>query len=158
MNATSAHDTTALVVIGGLPPKRSVVQHLPRYDFVIAADSGLHAAIDLGLRVAAVVGDLDSVDPAVLTVTIDCPEKLLGRLIGAGGRNIQNIRDQSKCKVGVTGSPRRVEVVGLAPDIVVAKQMIQAEIEYFLPWLRGCLSSCPAGLVISGMSPLLVGR
>jgi thiamine pyrophosphokinase len=68
MNATSAHDTTALVVIGGLPPKRSIVQHLPRYDFVIAADSGLHAAIDLGLRVAAVVGDMDSVDPAVLAV------------------------------------------------------------------------------------------
>ena len=68
MNATSAHDTTALVVIGGLPPKRSVVQHLPRYDFVIAADSGLHAAIDLGLRVTAVVGDMDSVDPAVLAV------------------------------------------------------------------------------------------
>ena len=39
-----------------------------------------------------------------------------------------------------------------------AKQMIQAEIEYFLPWLRGRLSSCPAGLVISGTSPLLVGR
>ena len=71
------------------------------------------------------------IDPAAaLTVTIDCPENLLGRLIGTGGRNIQNIRDQSKCKVGVIGFPKRVvEVVGLAPDIEVAKQMIQAIIE-----------------------------
>ena len=43
-------------------------------------------------------------------------------------------------------------------DPMKAKQMIQAEIEYFLPWPRGRLSSCPAGLVISGTSPLLVGR
>jgi len=33
---------------------------------VIAADSGLHGAIDLGLRVNVVIGDMDSVDKAVL--------------------------------------------------------------------------------------------
>ena len=33
---------------------------------MIAADSGLHGAIDLGLRVNVVIGDMDSVDKAVL--------------------------------------------------------------------------------------------
>lgn len=67
MNATpTSEGTTAIVVIGGLPILRSIAKQLPRYDFVIAADSGLHAAIDLGLRVSVVVGDMDSVDPAVL--------------------------------------------------------------------------------------------
>ena len=59
-------ETTAVVVIGGLPIDKSVAKYLPRYDYVIAADSGLHSAIDLGLRVNLVIGDMDSVDPAVL--------------------------------------------------------------------------------------------
>ena len=59
-------ETTAVVVIGGPPINKSVAKYLPRYDYVIAADSGLHSAIDLGLRVNLVIGDMDSVDPAVL--------------------------------------------------------------------------------------------
>ena len=59
-------ETTAVVVIGGLPIAKSVAKYLPKHDYVIAADSGLHSAIDLGLRVNLVVGDMDSVDPAVL--------------------------------------------------------------------------------------------
>jgi thiamine pyrophosphokinase len=55
-----------VVVIGGPPINKSVAKYLPRYDYVIAADSGLHSAIDLGLRVNLVIGDMDSVDPAVL--------------------------------------------------------------------------------------------
>lgn len=58
--------TTAVVVIGGLPPDRRVAGLLSNPDLVVAADSGLHHAIDLGLRVTCVVGDMDSVDPAVL--------------------------------------------------------------------------------------------
>ncbi len=38
---------------------------------VIAADSGLEPALKLGLDVAAVVGDMDSVDPAVLAAATD---------------------------------------------------------------------------------------
>ena len=59
-------ETTAVVVIGGLPINKSVAKYLPKHDFVIAADSGLHSAIDLGLRVTLVIGDMDSVDHAVL--------------------------------------------------------------------------------------------
>jgi len=58
--------TTALVVLGGLPPDRRLTKVLAKADVVIAADVGLHHAIDLGLRVNVVVGDMDSVDHAVL--------------------------------------------------------------------------------------------
>ncbi|NBW91607.1 MAG: thiamine diphosphokinase, partial [Actinobacteria bacterium] len=57
---------TAVVVLGGTPPTRSIKQHIPDHQLVIAADSGLHGAIDLGLRVDVVIGDMDSVDKALL--------------------------------------------------------------------------------------------
>ena len=57
---------TAVVVLGGNPPTRAIKQYIPAHQLVIAADSGLHGAIDLGLRVNVVIGDMDSVDKAVL--------------------------------------------------------------------------------------------
>ncbi len=59
-------EKTAVVVIGGLPINKFVAKYLPNHNFVVAADSGLHGAIDLGLRVNLVIGDMDSVDHAVL--------------------------------------------------------------------------------------------
>ncbi|MFA5774240.1 MAG: thiamine diphosphokinase [Ilumatobacteraceae bacterium] len=53
---------TTVVVIGGDAPRSSIKAALPVFDYVIAADSGLHGAIALGLVVDAVVGDMDSVD------------------------------------------------------------------------------------------------
>lgn len=58
--------TTAVVVIGGVAPDRRLAKLLNQPNLVVAADVGLHHAIDLGLRVNAVVGDMDSVDRAVL--------------------------------------------------------------------------------------------
>lgn len=40
-------------------------------DMVVAADSGLHGALDAGVAVGHVVGDLDSVDPARLAEAVD---------------------------------------------------------------------------------------
>ena len=57
---------TAVVVLGGTPPTRTIARHIPAHQLVIAADSGLHGAIDLGLHVNVVIGDMDSVDKAVL--------------------------------------------------------------------------------------------
>lgn len=57
---------TVGVVAGGDDIHPDVVSRLPAFDYVIAADSGLHAALRLGLRVDLVVGDLDSVDHALL--------------------------------------------------------------------------------------------
>lgn len=57
---------TAIVIIGGNPPVSAVARALPAHDFVIAADSGLHGALALGLHVDAIIGDMDSVDPQML--------------------------------------------------------------------------------------------
>ncbi|HKX76314.1 MAG TPA: thiamine diphosphokinase [Acidimicrobiia bacterium] len=63
---SSDHDTV-VVLAGGDPPPAWVSGELPEKVFVIAADSGLHHASRLGLRVDVVIGDLDSVEAEVLT-------------------------------------------------------------------------------------------
>ena len=61
------HPKTAIVCTGGgLADHRVVV---PAHDLVIAADSGLHVARALNLRVDLLVGDLDSVSPEAIADT-----------------------------------------------------------------------------------------
>jgi len=52
-----------LVLAGGDPPHPDLV--VPAHDLVVAADSGAHQAGRLGVAVDVLVGDLDSIDPAV---------------------------------------------------------------------------------------------
>lgn len=54
----------AIVVAGGLPPGPGAVDDAGA--FVVAADSGLDRALEMGLRVDLVVGDLDSVTDEAL--------------------------------------------------------------------------------------------
>lgn len=51
---------TVVVVAGGEVPDRRLRSLVPEHAIVIAADSGVDHALDLGLRVTTVVGDLDS--------------------------------------------------------------------------------------------------
>ena len=55
-----------LLFTGGEPVDAALAARLPDADLVIAADSGLAAAVALGRRVDLVVGDLDSADPAMV--------------------------------------------------------------------------------------------
>ncbi|MGH8979215.1 MAG: thiamine diphosphokinase, partial [Acidimicrobiia bacterium] len=55
-------DTCALVLAGGDPVDAGLRNVLPDAAFVVAADSGLHLAEGLGLKVDRIVGDLDSAD------------------------------------------------------------------------------------------------
>jgi thiamine pyrophosphokinase len=56
----------AIVLAGGDPVEPDLRTLLPDGAVVVAADSGLHQAELLGLRVDYVVGDLDSADPAAV--------------------------------------------------------------------------------------------
>ena len=65
-----------VIFAGGDAPPESIGRAIPLDGLVIAADSGLDHAHRLGIEVHHVVGDMDSVDPALLaglpsTVTID---------------------------------------------------------------------------------------
>lgn len=60
-----------VAVAGGDPVPSHVAAALPPDAHVIAADSGLHVALALGLTVDLVVGDLDSVDPRTLASARD---------------------------------------------------------------------------------------
>ena len=52
-----------IVVAGGAPLRPDVASLVPADPHVLAADGGLAHALTLGLRVEAVIGDLDSVSP-----------------------------------------------------------------------------------------------
>lgn len=65
MAAPGASDTV-IVVTGGDPVERSDLPVLPPGAVVVAADSGIDRAHDLGLRVDVAVGDFDSVSSSAL--------------------------------------------------------------------------------------------
>ena len=62
---------SALIVAGGNPIKEVVLGHLPAYSWVVAADSGLDQAVQLGIHPDLVVGDMDSVTPTGLDYAVD---------------------------------------------------------------------------------------
>lgn len=53
-------DQHALIVLGGHPPQREILKHLPTSSFVVCADSGLDHALALDLQPHVVIGDFDS--------------------------------------------------------------------------------------------------
>ena len=61
-----SHTNQVIVLSGGEPIASKSSFDLPDDAYVIAADSGLHHARELGLAVDLVIGDMDSVDTAVL--------------------------------------------------------------------------------------------
>lgn len=93
-------DTSAVVLLGGCPPRSAeLLGYIRRSAFVAAADSGASAALAAGRRPDLLVGDFDSLDAAALA---ECRraqveicslpvhkdqtdgEYLLGRLAGLG--------------------------------------------------------------------------
>lgn len=57
---------TAVILCNGEPPSRTLLRRLVRSaDLFVAADGGANAAARLGLRPDVIIGDLDSITPAV---------------------------------------------------------------------------------------------
>ena len=63
----SAAPRTAIVVLGGVAPAPGFLTDAEAGAFVVAADSGAAHALALGLVPDVVVGDLDSIDPDLLS-------------------------------------------------------------------------------------------
>lgn len=66
MARTRSDPVTVLVFTGGEGVPAGLGARLPPAGAVVAADQGVHHARALGIAVDVLVGDLDSVDPAVL--------------------------------------------------------------------------------------------
>ncbi len=88
---------TVVVVAGGPTGPDGIT--VPSADLVVAADSGLHHALALGLSVDVLIGDLDSVDPA---------------LVARAGRVVQHPADKDATDLELALD----EALRLAPDRV----------------------------------------
>ena len=99
---------TALIVAGGARPDPLVVSSLPTFDFAVAADGGADAAVALGLRLDAVVGDMDSISGPILAEL---------RAAGIDIRGYPAHKDQTDLELAfaraVEEGPERIVVVGI---------------------------------------------
>ena len=100
-----------VAVAGGDPVPSHVAAALPPDAHVIAADSGLHVALALGLTVDLVVGDLDSVDPRTLASARDAGVDSWARRAASTGR-------AERCRgadIAVVGEPLGAYRPGVSP-------------------------------------------
>jgi len=100
---------TTLVFNGGPTPSTTTLaaaRAIENVDLIIAADSGLHTAQQLGLRVDVVIGDFDSVD-----------ESALARATSRGAQTIRHSHDKdftdlhSAVQYAADREPKKIVVV-----------------------------------------------
>jgi thiamine pyrophosphokinase len=98
---------TVVIVTGGDPVALRDLAPLHEGAYVIAADSGIERALELGLRVDLAVGDFDSVDPAVLEA------------VAAGGAEVERhpeAKDATDLELALDAAlardPQRIVVAG----------------------------------------------
>ena len=106
MAAPSASDTV-IVITGGDPVDVAHLPPLPEGALVVAADSGIDRAHDLGMRVDIAVGDFDSVTAGALE---------RAELDGATVQRHPEGKDATDLELALTAAleqaPRRIIVVG----------------------------------------------
>jgi thiamine pyrophosphokinase len=100
-------ETTVVVFAGGDPLTGDVAALVPRGATVLAADSGLHVALDHGVAVDLLIGDMDSVDPARVDPAL------------AGGMAVEQFptaKDETDLELALTRAieldARRIVVIG----------------------------------------------
>lgn len=99
--------STVLVLAGGDPVSRDDLASLQAGGFVIAADSGIERAAELGLRVDVAVGDFDSADPAVMAAAEAAGAELVRHPQAKDATDLELALDAA-----VARRPARVVVVG----------------------------------------------
>lgn len=96
---------TAIVVTGGHGPKRRIVEpYLEGASFVCACDSGFDLALDLGIELDLVVGDMDSISDQSLLDNIP-PNRI---------RRFDQDKDETDTEIGIRAARERG-----ASDIIV---------------------------------------
>jgi thiamine pyrophosphokinase len=109
VDRVSAERDTVIVVSNGIAPGELDGVGLPAAGYVIAADGGAATALELGLRVDELIGDLDSVSAQVQA-----------RVAGAGARvrrfpvakDATDLELALAAAVSLEPAPRRVIVLG----------------------------------------------
>jgi thiamine pyrophosphokinase len=94
-----------VIINGGPPPNQIMAQRVPTPAYVIAVDRGYEHAMMLGLTVDELIGDFDSLDPA-----------LLDAAISSGVRTVQHPTDKDATDLDLA-LQRAVEIDAL--DITV---------------------------------------
>jgi thiamine pyrophosphokinase len=97
----------AVVLAGGDPVESHLRERFPDDAYVVAADSGVHAADILGLRVDIVVGDFDSADPAVVDAAVQQGASVERHPVAKNATDLELALD-----VAVRGGVDRIVVVG----------------------------------------------
>src|SRR6478735_9382506 len=97
----------AIVLAGGDPVEPHVRAKLPADAYVVAADSGLHLALPLGLRVDLVVGDFDSADPAIVDRAIEAGARVDRHPVAKDATDLELALDAAYAR-----KPDRITVVG----------------------------------------------
>lgn len=69
---------------------------------------------------------------------VECPQHLVGRVIGRGGETIRDLQARSACDITVNqdfpeGQPRQVIITGIPEHVEAAKQMVQTVMESVSP-------------------------
>jgi len=89
--------------------------------------SGLpQANPSMGGGIAGIPRATGAIDTSIL---VDCPQTLVGRVIGKGGETIRDLQLRSGCQIQVDqnfpeGQPRKISVQGSAQNVELAKQLI----------------------------------
>lgn len=98
-----------LIIAGGARPDPLVLAALPAYDRCIAADSGADLAVEIGVGIDVVVGDLDSISGPTLE---SC------RSGGTDIREFARDKDRTDLELAVEAAhedrPDRLVIIGLA--------------------------------------------
>jgi thiamine pyrophosphokinase len=106
MPAPRASDTI-IVVTGGDPIPRGALALIPGGAQVVAADSGVDRALELGLPVHVAVGDFDSVDPAALRAAAAAGAVIERHPIAKDATDLELALD-----VALAHHPARIHVLG----------------------------------------------